>query len=60
MQAISSFEGQCPYCGESITMLIEAIDEAQQYIEDCEVCCRPITVSVNEMGEAQFQHENEV
>ena len=33
----------CPYCGESIDVLINAEDESQQYIEDCQVCCRPIT-----------------
>lgn len=33
----------CPYCGESIDVLINAEDDAQQYIEDCQVCCRPIT-----------------
>ena len=37
----------CPYCGESIEVLIEPVEEAQdedaaQYIEDCQVCCRPI------------------
>ncbi len=36
----------CPYCGESITVLIEALDEAQEYIEDCQVCCRPIVFYV--------------
>ena len=33
----------CPYCGESIEVLIEPQDAGQQYIEDCQVCCRPIT-----------------
>lgn len=37
---------QCPYCGESITLLVDASAGAQQYIEDCQVCCRPIIVSV--------------
>lgn len=32
----------CPYCGESITVLIDCSVDEQQYIEDCEVCCRPI------------------
>lgn len=36
----------CPYCGESIGILIDASVPSQQYIEDCQVCCRPITLSV--------------
>ena len=35
---------QCPYCWESISMLIESTDGHQEYIEDCEVCCNPIQV----------------
>lgn len=30
---------QCPYCGEPSV-------DPQQYVEDCQVCCRPINVSV--------------
>ncbi len=34
---------RCPYCHEKISVLIDlSIDESQTYIEDCEVCCRPI------------------
>ncbi|MDX1735731.1 MAG: CPXCG motif-containing cysteine-rich protein [Halioglobus sp.] len=36
----------CPYCGESIEVLVDAQEAGQQYIEDCQVCCRPITFSV--------------
>lgn len=36
----------CPYCGESIQVLVDAEEAGQQYIEDCQVCCRPITFSV--------------
>ena len=38
----------CPYCGEIIRVLIEPSDMDQQYIEDCQVCCRPINFSVYE------------
>lgn len=37
---------QCPYCGETITLVIDDSAGAQNYIEDCQVCCRPITVVV--------------
>jgi len=36
---------QCPYCWETISMLLEPLEEEQSYVEDCEVCCRPISVS---------------
>ena len=34
----------CPYCGEPITLALDASAGAQRYIEDCAVCCRPITM----------------
>jgi hypothetical protein len=37
---------QCPYCGESIDIVIDDSVEQQQYIEDCQVCCRPINIGV--------------
>ena len=38
----------CPYCGEHISVLIDTQDIAQQYIEDCQVCCRPIVFLITE------------
>jgi hypothetical protein len=38
----------CPYCGELIEILIDTSMEEQNYIEDCEVCCRPITIKVTD------------
>ena len=35
---------QCPCCWEEISMLLEPSNLEQQYIEDCEVCCRPIQI----------------
>ncbi len=34
----------CPYCGQNVSMLLDLSTSAQSYIEDCEVCCRPIEV----------------
>jgi len=36
----------CPYCGEIIIVLVDGSLPEQQYVEDCEVCCRPIVISV--------------
>ena len=35
----------CPYCGEDISMLIDVNFNNQYYIEDCEVCCRPVEIN---------------
>lgn len=34
----------CPYCWQSISMLLDPSVSTQTYIEDCEVCCRPIEI----------------
>jgi hypothetical protein len=38
-------EVSCPYCGETITLFLDLSVESQTYIEDCSVCCQPMTVS---------------
>ena len=38
---------QCPYCWQSIDVLIDCSVEQQEYIEDCQVCCRPIILNVS-------------
>jgi len=35
----------CPYCWETITMLLDLTVADQSYVEDCEVCCNPISLS---------------
>lgn len=37
---------ECPYCGETIELVIDDSAGDQQYVEDCFVCCRPINVTV--------------
>ena len=38
----------CPYCGESIEVLLNPEDVGAEYIEDCQVCCRPIEFLLRE------------
>ncbi len=33
----------CPYCGERFETVVDLSVGSQDYIEDCQVCCRPIT-----------------
>ena len=52
----------CPYCGESIDLVVDLSEPHQEYIEDCSVCCRPIslTIAVSEDGANVIaRHENE-
>ena len=44
---------QCPYCGEYIDIVVDASSGGQRYVEDCQVCCRPIvvTIGIDEDGE---------
>jgi transcription elongation factor Elf1 len=35
----------CPYCAQKISMLIDLSVPAQNYVEDCEICCRPIEIN---------------
>jgi hypothetical protein len=37
----------CPYCGERIELAVDPGGGAvQRYVEDCEVCCRPLQLTV--------------
>ena len=32
----------CPFCGETVTIALDpGGGAAQEYVQDCEVCCRP-------------------
>ena len=57
MQSLDEKKIDCPYCGESIDVFVEPIlnDTGHcdpygetRYIEDCFVCCRPITIIVHQ------------
>ncbi len=42
----------CPYCAESVELLVDTAGGTnQEYVEDCEVCCRPWLVRVTIDGE---------
>ena len=36
----------CPACGEPLELAVDPSAGAQDYIEDCQVCCRPMCVRV--------------
>jgi hypothetical protein len=63
MTQLEAREVQCPYCGEMIELTIDCSVSTQTYIEDCQVCCRPINVNaqIPEPGVVfvKVTHENE-
>lgn len=63
MNEVVARKVQCPYCGETIDVQIDCSVPSQSYIEDCEVCCRPINfnVTVDQDGDPAISvsHENE-
>lgn len=40
----------CPYCGERYPTPVDPTGGSFSYIEDCQICCRPIELS-GEIGE---------
>ncbi|MFU8789830.1 MAG: CPXCG motif-containing cysteine-rich protein [Methylobacter sp.] len=48
----------CPYCGETIDVLIDSYGE---YYEDCSVCCAPILFIVfeDDVGDRQVEFKRD-
>ena len=63
MTLLETVQIACPYCGEQVEVVVDCSIEHQQYIEDCHVCCRPISLklSVDDEGNpsVQTRHEDE-
>jgi Cysteine-rich CPXCG len=36
----------CPHCWETIQLFVDLSIAEQEYVEDCSVCCRPMTVAI--------------
>ncbi|WP_229712590.1 CPXCG motif-containing cysteine-rich protein [Marivirga lumbricoides] len=36
----------CPHCFQKISVLVDRSISEQEYIEDCEVCCNPLLLSL--------------
>ena len=36
----------CPYCGEPLEIAIDWSVREQEYVEDCQVCCKPMVLRV--------------
>lgn len=46
------YEFSCPYCGEDLTMKIDfTAGKWQSFVYDCEVCCKPIKITLEVDGD---------
>jgi phage terminase large subunit GpA-like protein len=36
----------CPHCGEAFSLAFDESEGSAEFVIDCEVCCRPMTVAV--------------
>jgi transposase-like protein len=62
MEALQNHDITCPYCGETNSLEIDCSSGSQDYIEDCQVCCRPINIFINiddDDVQLHVAHENE-
>lgn len=62
MELLQTHSLDCPYCGEHIQIVVDCSISDQDYIEDCQVCCRPINLYVTideENVQIHASHENE-
>ena len=49
-EGVAEHAFECPYCWETITVLVDTSVPDQRYVEDCEVCCNPIALHVRTSG----------
>ncbi len=47
----------CPHCWQSIEILLDLSETEQTYIEDCSICCRPISIRVSAVAGEIFELE---
>jgi hypothetical protein len=54
MNLIEDIEVACPQCGEVFAIAVDTEGGSYSTIEDCAVCCRPMTISIHcRPGEVQ-------
>ena len=64
MNPIENIEISCPYCGEVLEILVDCTAGKQKYIEDCHICCRPISITIkigqDGMPEVDTEKEDDI
>lgn len=51
---LSELRGACPYCWETLTLLVDEGDLGIDYVEDCQVCCQPMIVTAQLLGDGDI------
>ena len=60
MMDLQEIRSHCPYCGESLSILIDPSEIGVEYTEDCQVCCRPIVMLLDEGLSLSVRSEDDV
>ncbi len=47
MELLQTRSIECPGCGEVVELLVDCSAGNQEYVEDCEVCCRPLVITIS-------------
>lgn len=47
---------ECPYCGEGFEIHVTSESDGQNMYEDCQVCCRPVSIFIH-VEDGEFQVE---
>ena len=42
----------CPFCGEKITIIVDISAGPQTYVEDCQVCCQAMQITIEADGDS--------
>lgn len=46
---------ECPHCGETFSLAFDVSEGSAAFTIDCEVCCRPMTVSVRTDADGEVE-----
>ncbi|MFP7723032.1 CPXCG motif-containing cysteine-rich protein [Lysobacter sp. A3-1-A15] len=46
MSGLHELDIRCPYCGEPLQVQVDASGGEAQWVEDCQVCCRPMELAL--------------
>ena len=60
MEPLKDYEFSCPYCGVSLTLRLDKTGgKRQEFVYDCEICCRPIQLRFVLEGDEVLEFEAE-
>lgn len=45
---------QCPWCGEPLETRVDVSGGAHTFVEDCQVCCRPMELTLELADDGSF------